>query len=76
MHAAARIEALRLLARCRGALGDRRERVAGDVHCLQEVLLTRVDVTALEFFLVGVSNGVDYEVDPVPGVGDCGERGI
>ena len=43
---------------------------------MQEVGLRRVDIAALEFFLVGMGDRVDDEVDVVPGLADGVEGAV
>ena len=59
-----------------GALGDRGERIAGDVHRHREILGRRVDIAALELLLVGEGDGVDDEIEAVPFRAELGEGGV
>ena len=59
-----------------GALGDVGEREDRNIHGLLEIGAGRIDIAAVEFFLVGEGDGVNDEVDLAPQLGDLGEDGV
>ena len=58
------------------ALGHGGQGVAGDVQRAQEVVAAGVDVLALQFFLVGIGDGVNQKVDGAPLFLDRGKHGL
>src|SRR5258708_7469277 len=54
---------------------NRSERVTGDVERRRKVFCCRIDVAALELFLVGEGYGVDDEVERAPFALERGEHG-
>jgi hypothetical protein len=49
-----------------GAVGDGRERVAGDVHGHREILGRRIDIAALELLLVGEGDRMNEKIERRP----------
>jgi len=56
-----------------GALRDGRERIAGYLHSLGEIVFGGVDVAAVELVLVGKRDGVHDKVERTPGRFDVGK---